>query len=245
MTGSNSQAVFDALVERFKDCLDRGGRQGMASLAAYRDAGVALQELKALVPHGEFGRVADELCGNSKQWRACLMKLARDWENIEAAIRWAEEAGRSLGAKAYSVDGALALLKEWRRAQNPGAHSAKPRCRPAKARTAISVRGDVELIHRLHAARAYGIGWEQRAAAKDMSEPERVRQNLSPECREKARKLAALWHRGGTAAESAAALNKLFDVAARLGWTLPALLRECAIESPADWTFDERLRVSS
>jgi hypothetical protein len=242
MTGSNSQAAFDALVEHFKQCLDHGRQRGMASLIAFRDAGGALHELKALVPHGDFGRVANELCGHSKQWRASLMKLASEWNDIEAALHWAQTTGRSLGAKAHSVEGALALLKECRRAQNPGAHPAKP-CREAsKTRNASSARENAELIYRLHAAVAYGMAWEQRFAATYRPQPNRVRQDLKDEDRETIRKVAALWQRGGTAGESAAALDRLFDIADRLGWSLPPLLRECAIKSLADWTFDQGLR---
>lgn len=216
----------------------------MASLLAYRDAGEALHELKALVPHGIFGQVATELCGCSKQWRACLMKLAREWSNVETALAWAEEAGRPLGAKAYSVEGALALLKEWRRAQNPAAYPAKPRSSASKTRSASSIRENAQLIYQLHAAIAYGVAWEQRFAAAYPPNPDRARQDLDDEHREKIRKVAALWQRGGTAGESAAAVDRLFEIADRLGWALPLLLRECAIESPRDWTFDERRRVS-
>jgi hypothetical protein len=245
MTLSNPQAAFDALVGRFRRCLDRGRQGGMTSLVAYRDAGEALRELKALVPHGVFGQVATELCGCSKQWRAYLMKLARDWCDVEAALHWAEESGRPLGAKAYSVNGALALAKEWRRAQDSGPFPAKPRSRASKRRSASHpIRENDQLICKLHAAIAYSMAFEQRFLAARSSGPDRVQQEPNSQDREKLRKVAALWHRGGTAGEAATAVHKLFEIADRLGWDLPILLRECAIESPADWTFDERPRVT-
>lgn len=106
--GDNSQTELRTLVSRCQDALARGRDGGLQSLEAYREAGAALRALKERLPRGEFGHVADECCGRFKQWRARLRTLDREWGAVEAALRWAEGAGRQLGAKAYSVDGASA-----------------------------------------------------------------------------------------------------------------------------------------
>src|SRR5207245_9674479 len=100
---SNSQAMLEGLVVRCKESLDRGRQGGLASLHFYRDAGATLRELKELAPRGDFGRIADTRCGCSKQWRARLMMLDREWQRVQTAMRWAESSGRVLGRKAYSV----------------------------------------------------------------------------------------------------------------------------------------------
>src|SRR5271166_4910792 len=115
---SNSQTAVESLVSRCNESLQRGKQSGLASLEAHRDAGAALRELKELLPRGQFGPEAQARCGCSKQWRACLIKLDCEWDKIEAARRWAKTNGRELFRKAYTVDGALALLKVWRRAEN-------------------------------------------------------------------------------------------------------------------------------
>src|SRR5260370_15807731 len=114
---STSQTAVEGLIARCSESLQHGKQGGMISLEAYRDAGLALVELKEILPRGEFGRVAAERCGCCKQWRARLMQVARQWDNIRAALVWAENSGSSLLQKAYSVDAALALLRAWRTVQ--------------------------------------------------------------------------------------------------------------------------------
>lgn len=230
---SNSKTTVDALVMRCNDALTRGRQIGLASTGAYREAGAALRALKDLLPHGQFGPVASKQCGCCKQWRTRLMKLDREWADVEAAWYWAETCARQLGAKAYSVDGALALAREWRRAQSGYPHSALHTPRTSKARVEL-LRENANLQEKLAAAQAYIAALEERLSRFGS---ETNVQDIDEQTMLKVGKVAALWHRGGTAGERASAVNQLFGIADRLGWGLPSLLRECAVESPADWTF--------
>src|ERR1700738_3329289 len=117
-TASNSEAALEGLVDRCNASLQRGKQGGLASLEGYHDAGAALRELKELLPRGQFGPVAQARCGCSKQWGARLMQLDREWNGVVAALRWAETNAREPLRKAYSVDGALVLLKVWHRAED-------------------------------------------------------------------------------------------------------------------------------
>ena len=233
----NSQVELTALVQRCNSALARGRHGGLASLQAYREAGAALCALKELVPHGQFGPIASQQCCCSKQWRTRLMSLDHDWANVETALRWAEERGRQLGAKAYSVDGARELVKEWRRAQSGDSHTAKRSPGTAKARLASVLRENAARRDQRSAAQAYIAGLEAQLAAFKSRVPATCPQDPDGRTRDKVQKVVALWHRGGTAGERTSAVNQLFAIAGRLGQDLPALLRECAVESPADWTF--------
>jgi hypothetical protein len=232
----NSQVELTALVQRCNSALARGRHGGLASLQAYREAGAALCALKELVPHGQFGPIASQQCGCSKQWRARLMSLDHDWANVEAALHWAEERGRQLGAKAYSVDGALALAKEWRRARSGDAHTVKRSPRSAKARLESVLRENAALRDKLSAAQAYIAGLEAQLATFKSRVRATCPEDPDERTQDRVQKVAALWHRGGTQGERASAVNQLFTIAGRLGCDLPTLLRDCGVESPADWT---------
>jgi hypothetical protein len=70
--------------------------------------------LKKLSGHGNFEREVEKRLGIKKQWRARLMKVGKEWSHIMTAIQWAKAENR-ITRPEYSVDGALALLKEWQR----------------------------------------------------------------------------------------------------------------------------------
>ena len=234
--GSNSQTALDGLVERCNQSLQHGMEGGLASLEAHRDAGAALLELKELLPWGQFGPVAEARCGCSKQWRARLMQLNREWENVQAAMRWAESCGRNLGRRAYSVDGAVALVNEWRRAEAGDARPSKS-ARSAKPRMEAILRESAILKERLSAAAAYIAGLEDELA--ELRSLASERQEVDAPTRDEIKKVAALWLGGGKDAERRSAVHQLWGIARRRGWNLRDLLHECAIEGPADWTFAE------
>ena len=175
--GSNSQAEIEALLTRYKGALDRGRAGGFESLHDFRDAGAALCALKAVAPKGQFGRIADDQFDCSKQWRARLLRLHQKWPDIEAALGWAAASGRELGRRAYSVDGALALLKEWRLAQNPGAQPAT--CGRANKPTVSSIRGEnAALRAELSDAKARIVELEEKLAAVQSVVPATEPQDL-------------------------------------------------------------------
>jgi hypothetical protein len=71
-SSSNSDIARERLVLRCNEALQRGKQGGLASLQAYRDAGAALREMKALLPRRQFGPIAQARCG-------CPNKGARDY----------------------------------------------------------------------------------------------------------------------------------------------------------------------
>jgi len=235
-SGNNSQTELQALVLRYKDAVARGRKGGLASAQAYREAGAALRALKKLPPHGQFGRVAAEQCDCSKQWRSRLMALDRDSADVEAAWSWAESRGRQLGAKAYSVDGALSLVRQWRRVQCGAARTAQ--CSPAANRRRQSyLRENAMLRDRLSAAKAMIAVLEEQVDASQSPAADPCQQDVDDQTRLKLEKAAGLWLRGGTDGERLSFADKLFGIARNLGWSLSAPLQAVSIEGPADWTF--------
>jgi hypothetical protein len=234
VTGSNSETEREALVSRCNEALALGRRGGLESLRANREAGAALRALKELLPRGQFGPIATHHCGCSKQWRSRLMLLDREWSDIEAALHWAEGSGREIGGKGYSVDGALRLLREWRWAQSGNAGAARQR--PGKTRAETPLGKYAVLNDRLSAAKAYITVLEQSVGDLESTESNVEPQELDGPTRFKLQRVAARWSRGRTDTERVSAVKKLFRIARSLGWNLSDLLRECAAESPADWT---------
>jgi hypothetical protein len=233
INGSNSQSAVESLVASCNEFLQRGKQGGQASLEAFRDAGAALFELKELLPRGEFGRVANERCRCSKQWRARLMQLSQEWDEFLAALRWAEADAPELLRKAYSVDGALALLKVWRRAENG---DAGPKAAPRAPRPGSEDREIAHLKGMLNAGVRFIAVLEEELAARTGT-PNGERLDIGAADRSKIQKVATLWLRPGTDGEGSAAAHRLRALARRLGWPIRDLLHACKIESPADWTF--------
>jgi hypothetical protein len=85
-------------------------------------------------------------CHCCKQWRAPLIKLHQEWNDILSALRWAESCGQ-----AYSVDGKLALLTKWRRAQSGNADPSQGT--RARSRSDALLRENALLKERLSARR--------------------------------------------------------------------------------------------
>jgi hypothetical protein len=235
-TDSNSVTALESLIARCTESLQRGKEGGMASLEAHQDAGAALVELKDLLPRGKFGPVAEQRCGCTRQWRARLMELSRHWHDVQAALRWAEADAPELLRKAYSVDGALALIKVWRRVNNG---HARPARKPRTAKTgsgSILHREVAALKQKLSAAAGYIAALEEELAARAVT-PNTGRQDIDATDRRKVRSVASLWLRPGTEGEGLAAAHQLRALARRMGWPIRDLLHACEIEGPADWTF--------
>jgi hypothetical protein len=230
---SNSEAVLEGLVDRCNASLQCGEQGGLKSLEAYRDAGAALRELKELLPRGEFGPVAEARCQCCKQWRARLMQLDREWNNVLTALQWAESSRRQVGRKAYSVDGALALIKVWRKAERGNAPT-NPTCRTAKPSSASLLHENAVFKDRLSAATGL-IKVLEEELAKSRS-VEQQRQEIDASDRDAIHKTMTCWLRGGTDGESYAAAHQLRGFACRLGWDhVLDLIRAC--EGKVDWTF--------
>jgi hypothetical protein len=240
---SNSRPQLEALVARCNNSLAHGKKGGMASLRAYRAAGTALKEMKDLLPRGEFGRVAQMRCGCSKQWRARLLKLHSEWENVQAALQWTEDQQAGVELKAVSVDGALAILRRW---QNFTAGKAESPKRSGSERSNSRFQKltieNASLKDKLCAAAAYiSILEEEIAGLSSAVHKQPDRQPVDKNARDKVQKIAALWLRGSTVGERSSAAGKLRVVARRMGCDLRDLLRECSVEGPADWTFARSL----
>jgi hypothetical protein len=223
--GNNSETAVERLIARCNESLQRGKDCGLASLTAYRDAGAALLELKEILPRGRFGPVARERCGCSKQWCARLMRLARDWDDVITAMSWAEGENSALLRKAYSPDGALTMLKAWRRAQSG---DVQPEKAPRNRNSYLGVQREIaELKHQLGAAKAYVKLLEDKVAKLRPAAETVWRGEIGDQLRAKLEKIAALWLRGGTDGERFSAVNKIHDEAQRLGWKLRDLVAEC------------------
>jgi hypothetical protein len=108
----------------------------------------------------------------------------------------------------YSVDGALAILKEWRHAQSGDAQPEKTSGK-RKMRSARSERETAELKHKLSAAAAYIRFLEARLAKVKSAAGDKDRSKIDA--------------------------ARLDDMAQRLGWNFRDLLNEC--ESPANFPF--------
>jgi hypothetical protein len=189
--------------------------------------------MKELLPRGGFGRVAEERCRCSKQWRARLMQFDREWDNVLTALRWAESSGRQVDRRAYSVDGALALNKVWRKAERGNAPT-NPTCRTAKPSSASLLHENAFFKDRLSAATGL-IKVLEEELAKSRS-VEQQRQEIDASDRDAIHKTMACWLRGGTDGESYAAAHQLRGFACRLGWDhVLDLIRAC--EGKVDWTF--------
>jgi hypothetical protein len=230
---TNSETALQGLVDRCNASQQRGKQGGLASLEAYRDAGAALRELKELLPRGQFGPVAQARCSCSKQWGARLMQIDREWNGVVAALLWAETNARELLRKAYSVDGALVLLKVWRKAERGNAPT-NPTCRTAKPSSASLLHENAVFKDRLSAATGL-IKVLEEELAKSRS-VEQQRQEIDASDRDAIHKTMACWLRGGTDGKSYAAAHQLRGFACRLGWDhVLDLIRAC--EGKVDWTF--------
>jgi hypothetical protein len=230
---NNSKTAIENLIARCNESLQRGKQSGLASLEAYRDAGTALREMKEFLPRGQFGPMARARCGCSKQWRARLMQLDREWADVRAALKWAHSTGSTFIGKAYSVDGALVLVRAWRTAQNG---DARPKAATRARRPGYTEREVAHLKQRLSAAVKYIAVLEEELAAYTGT-PNGERQDIDAVDRGKVQKVVTLWLHPGTEGEGSAAAHQLRALACRLKWPLRDLLHECGIEGPADWTF--------
>lgn len=247
---SNSEVAVAKIAEQITASLRKAGGCGWDSLEAHRQAGRLLIELKKILRRGEFGPVAEEKCGCKKQWRARLMALARNWENVQAAFDWAGSTGIALGRGAYSVDGALALVRLWRRATSEvpadkktvGATKGKKPRNTAASSELEAVRGQLnDAMTELETARARIAVLEKElhgrrnpAAPEAWTSSGRIR--INARMREKVRRVAA--SRVPGLPEACQALEDwLRRTADDLGWPLDELLRECGIdEGIGDWT---------
>jgi hypothetical protein len=234
---SNSETAVESLIARCNESLQRGKDSGLASLTAYRDAGVALLELKDVLPRGQFGPIATERCGCCKQWRARLMQVAREWDDIGRALEWADSGRSNLSHKAHSVDGALSLLRAWRTARNG---DARPKAATRARRSGPTEREVAHLKKMLNAAARYIAVVEEELAACTGT-PNGKRSGIDAADRSKVQEVATLWLRPGTDGEGSAAAHKLRALSCHLGWPIRDLLHACEIEGPADWTFTSTL----
>jgi hypothetical protein len=165
------------------------------------------------------------------------MQLDREWADVRAALQWADSTGSTLIRKAHSVDGALALVRAWRTAQNG---DARPKAATRARRSGPTEREVAHLKKMLNAAARYIAVVEEELAACTGT-PNGKRSGMDAADRSKVQKVAKLWLRPGTDGEGSAAAHKLRALSCRLGWPIRDLLHACQIEGPADWTFTSTL----
>src|ERR1700730_13360064 len=165
------------------------------------------------------------------------MQVAREWEDISCALGWADNTDAHLRHKANSVDGALALLRAWRKAQNGGA---RPKA-GTRARRPGPTEGEVADLKKKLSAGARYIAVVEEELAACTGTPNGKRSGIDDADRSKVQKVATLWLRPGTDGESPAGAHELRALSCRLGWPIRDLLHACEIEGPADWTFTSTL----
>jgi hypothetical protein len=129
--GSNSEHAIDGLAARYREAMGHARLGGSRSLKDFRAAGAALHEMKGILL-GRFGSEIERRLGCSRQWAARLIQLDREWEDVVAAFRWAEEAKPKIAWSSYGVDSALRLAKMYRASKggpqaSGGRRSSRPR----------------------------------------------------------------------------------------------------------------------
>ncbi|GEO16064.1 hypothetical protein [Microvirga aerophila] len=201
-----------------------------ASLRNYKAVGEALIEAKTLRPNG-YLKWAKAHLDIGKQWCANLVFLALNWLDYEQARSWAEAEGQPLGRKEFGVDGAVALIKKYRKSMDPAAHDSGDA--PKRETKVSKLEAEVEsLKQQLAGVMAQNALLMARIAGAVPKNPE----PLDERTKDRARKESMLWRAGTTQGESAAAEERLRTMAQNRHWEFEAFLRECRIERPVNWT---------
>jgi hypothetical protein len=229
---SNSESELERLTQEYTESLERARRGGLKSLEDFRKAGAALRQMKALLPRGRFGPEIERRCRCTRQWAARLMKLDLEWDDVLAAFRWAESNGQTLDRCAYSVDGALRLVKTYCESRNR--NTTRTRRRPSR-KTAAALQAELVTVKRERAtAKGYAAFLEEKLAElrERLAEFDPKDWNPSPRplddvTRDKVRKVAALWDRPGTDGEQESAATRIYVIADRIGWSFEDLLAAC------------------
>jgi hypothetical protein len=116
----NTTPALDHIQSTINANLKTAKQSGRASLEAFRSIGAGLNEAKEILPAKEFGDWCEPRFTFSRAWRAPLMRLAAEWRDVALALTWAEQQqSYAQGDKDVSVNGALRLLTEYRRAMSP------------------------------------------------------------------------------------------------------------------------------
>jgi hypothetical protein len=134
---SNETAMCDGIAADIKCDLEIVSGSTFKTLETYAVIGGRLIRIKAILgSSGVFGSYVESKLGMKKAWRARVMKVSAEWDKICKAIEWAKSEGR-MDRAVYSVDRALALLREWKQSQ--GAIARKPRRKtvPLKQQNAV------------------------------------------------------------------------------------------------------------
>jgi hypothetical protein len=126
---SEATAVVQAITQDIESRLSTARGASEASLQEYRAIGEALIKAKPLLP-GCYLKWAKETFGFGKQWCSNLTFLAASWTDYQQAKASAEDRGQLLTGKAHSVDGAVALIKGWKKASDPSPEEATTPQRP-------------------------------------------------------------------------------------------------------------------
>jgi hypothetical protein len=126
---SEVTAVVQAITQDIESRLSTARGASEASLQEYRAIGEALIKAKPLLP-GRYLKWAKETFGFGKQWCSNLTILAAYWNHYQQAKASAEDRGQLLTGKAHSVDGAVALIKGWKKASDPSPEEATTPQRP-------------------------------------------------------------------------------------------------------------------
>jgi hypothetical protein len=255
----NTTPALDHIQNTINTNLKTAKQSGRASLEAFRCIGEGLNEAKEILPAKEFGAWCELRFTFSRAWRARLMRLASEWQDLARALAWAEQQqGRALGAKEFSVNGARQLLAEHRRAMSPppsdaaeyipeytSAAESSPKRTSLRYRLEDTTRALDDTRRQLAEALAAVNRLEQRVSSLDAqttaeraSELDRkstaeegTSNALDAATKARAMKIHALWANGSTEGERDAAKVRLGETAQKLGMSFADFLSACGFPS--------------
>lgn len=209
------------------------------SLEDLRVVGERLNDAKEALSgvKGGFGKWIEK-CGFpfDKSWRARLMKLAANWEEIIAAIEALPEAERK-----WSVDAALAI---WNRAkkkaeapegsdegEGTGGSSGRTKKESEAARLRRELAEALAEVERLRMENARLRGrTDGNSRRKGTEEAPKDEPKIDARTRKRVEMVYALYKAGGTQGEKDAAKSRLQAIADKHKITFDDLLKVCGLE---------------
>lgn len=136
-----ANASLEDMANKVKELAEKITGTNRLSMEVHRDMGFILNDAKEVLKDnkGAFGKWCEESGFTfNKTWRARLMKLAERWDDYRKALNLLGDNG----GKAYTVDGALALLRAYDVEMDPEAKAKAEAEAEAKANGSGSGEGE-------------------------------------------------------------------------------------------------------
>ena len=217
-----------------------------ASLEDLRIVGDTLNEAKDTLKDvkGGFGKWCDEAgFPFDKTWRARLMKLAANWDAIIAAVEAQPE-----DKQKWSVDGVLAIWMAAEKAkakpegeggaggESEGGEGGEPKAKAKKETEAEKLRrllaealAEVERLTAENEALKGGPKASAKGKAKADAKADDGTVTVDPVTVTRARKVWALYTKGGTEGEKSAAKARLEEMATKFSMSFDDFVKACKL----------------